>query len=215
MRGLAVSASILAIPAVILAFIVGFACAAHDDCSNGTCVCPVGASCDFDCASPPCHVDCDGDNPQCDGTCGNGECTCREASTCSFECHSPPCHVSCGPATDCSGTCANGGCSCARGSSCSFDCQSGPCHVTCEGDNPRCDGTCANGTCTCGDDSICEFSCLDANCVATCGEGSACTLHCPGGTPGAQGCSFSECPSGEPTVCDDGETIVCGTPCPT
>src|SRR5687768_16608298 len=100
----------------VIAFLVGAACSERGDCSNGTCVCEVGQSCEFDCAAPPCHVDCAGDNAQCDGVCGNGECTCRGDSACTFECHSPPCHVECGPGTDCSGTCANGECTCAAGS---------------------------------------------------------------------------------------------------
>jgi hypothetical protein len=197
------------------AFGVGLACShGPADCSNGTCVCEAGASCEFECEAPPCHIDCAGDNEDCHGVCGNGECTCGDESHCDFACHSPPCHVACGHGSECAGTCANGSCSCAAGSTCDFECQSGPCHVLCQGDHPHCDGTCANGTCACGPDSACAFECLDANCTATCAAGSACSLRCPGGSPGAQGCSFTSCAAGPATVCDDGETIVCGTTCP-
>ena len=34
-----------------------------DDCGNGTCVCDEGDSCDLFCEAPPCHVICEGDNP--------------------------------------------------------------------------------------------------------------------------------------------------------
>jgi len=183
------------------------------DCSNGECVCEAGASCDFECVAPPCTVECVGDNPECVAACGNGECRCGAGSACAFECQSPPCHVDCQADTECSGTCANGDCTCAVGSRCEFACDAGPCHVTCEGEHERCAGACANGTCRCGPNSRCDFACNDANCPVECEAGSTCTLRCPGGTVGEQGCRFTSCAAGEPVVCEGGELLVCGATC--
>ncbi|MEM9454085.1 MAG: hypothetical protein AAGF11_07890 [Myxococcota bacterium] len=197
---------------------LGFACRpVQADCSNGDCVCEVGASCDFECEAPPCHVDCAGDNPECVAACGNGDCRCGAGSTCTFECQSPPCHVDCEAQTECRGTCANGDCTCVAGSRCDFACDAGPCHVTCEGGHDLCAGVCANGTCRCGVDSRCDFECMDANCPVVCEAGSICTLRCPGGQIGQQGCRFDTCAAGEPTRCEgrEGEepALVCGAGC--
>lgn len=183
-------------------------------CANDACVCPLGESCDIPCAAPPCHLDCAGDNPDCRGQCGNGECRCGSGSHCDFGCHSPPCHVHCEAGSTCTGTCANGTCRCDQGSVCALSCSAGPCHVDCAGDNAQCDGECANGTCRCGPNSRCEFVCTDGNCQAVCESGSSCVLRCPGGAAGAQGCSFSACAAGEPTVCPSGDAVACNAPCP-
>ncbi len=101
------------------------------DCSDGTCVCPANAACNFSCASPPCHVDC-GSGASCSGTCANGDCTCELGASCSFACGAPPCHVNCaGGNPMCDGACADGTCTCAEGSACHFRCESGPCHTVC------------------------------------------------------------------------------------
>ena len=201
------------IVAAVLFSLAGGTCHTGD-CSNGECACPTGASCDFECASPPCHVDCEGNNSQCTGICGNGECTCGQGSQCDFECHSPPCHVTCERDTVCTGTCGNGDCTCGQGSECAFTCTSGPCHVACEGGNRSCSGECANGTCTCGSNSECSFVCIDGDCAIDCAANSSCVLTCQVGEPGAQGCRFSACGAGEPVLCPDGNTLVCGAECP-
>jgi hypothetical protein len=188
-------------------------CKRHGYCDEGDCVCEKGQRCEFECDAPPCHVDCEGDNPECFGECANGSCSCGPGSDCEFTCKAEPCHVACEDSS-CDGECGNGDCTCERGSDCSFSCKSGPCHVVCEGENKRCDGQCANGSCSCGPDSTCFFECTDANCSFLCEAGSACSATCPGGTPGAQGCQFTQCAAGAATVCPDGETIVCGVPCP-
>jgi hypothetical protein len=182
-----------------------------DDCDGGDCVCAEGASCEFACDEPPCHVVCEGDNDECKGTCGNGDCTCGSGSDCRFACKVSPCHVDCN-GDSCSGTCANGDCSCARGGSCDFRCSKGPCHVECAGDNDHCSGTCANGTCHCGAGSHCDFTCADHNCHVECEAGATCTLACPDGSPGTQGCSIDTCGAGEATLCADG-SMACGVPC--
>jgi hypothetical protein len=192
---------------------LAFAGCDDDDCDDGTCVCASGSSCEFECDEPPCHVDCKGNNDSCKGACGNGDCTCGKGSDCDFSCVQSPCHVDCN-GDSCSGTCANGDCSCARGGSCDFRCSKGPCHVDCAGDNPNCDGTCSNGTCHCGPDSHCNFTCADHNCHVECEAGSTCTLSCPDGEPGTQGCLIDTCAAGEPVVCADG-TIACGVACAT
>ncbi|HEU5072656.1 MAG TPA: hypothetical protein VFU02_00750, partial [Polyangiaceae bacterium] len=112
----------------------------------------------------------------------------------------------------CTGECANGDCRCAAGAACEFSCLAPPCHLTCEGDNPSCEGDCANGTCTCAGGSECAFTCLDHNCGVVCEAGSACTLTCPEGTPGTQGCDI-DCGAGSVSSCADG-TLACGMPCP-
>src|SRR5688572_3762732 len=89
-----------------------------DDCENGSCICERGESCELECDAPPCHVVCEGDNPECSATCGNGDCACGVDSDCDFDCHSPPCHVDCAPDSNCSGVCANGDCDCEPGASC-------------------------------------------------------------------------------------------------
>lgn len=188
-------------------------CKRHGYCDGSDCVCEEGQKCDFECDDPPCHVECKGDNPECYGECANGECSCGPGSDCEFTCKAEPCHVDCED-SNCDGECGNGDCTCERGSECSFSCKSGPCHVICEGDNDRCDGQCANGSCSCGPDSTCFFECTDANCSFICEPGSSCSATCPGGTPGAQGCRFTQCAAGTATVCPDGETIVCGASCP-
>src|SRR5690349_17729250 len=82
-------------------------------CTDGTCTCPTRASCDFMCTTPPCHVMCEGQNPECMGACANGTCTCGTGSVCDFECTAPPCHVACqGTNASCTGACANGMCQC-------------------------------------------------------------------------------------------------------
>lgn len=195
-------------------FLVPVACHRHGHCENSACTCDPGDSCDFECDAPPCHVECEGDNPDCVGACANGDCTCGPGSHCDLSCQSEPCHVDCKDST-CLAQCGNGDCTCERGSDCQFECTSGPCHVICEGDHKRCDGECADGTCSCGADSSCVFSCLDANCDFECAQGSSCIATCEGATPGNQGCSFSECFEGTPQVCPDGKTIVCNADCPT
>src|SRR5688500_4103848 len=96
----------------VLAFVVSAACSERSDCSNGTCVCAAGHRCEFECAAPPCHVDC-GPRTDCTGTCANGECTCAAGSTCAFDCGAGPCHVRCeGDHPRCDGECANGTCEC-------------------------------------------------------------------------------------------------------
>jgi hypothetical protein len=154
----------------------------------------------------------------CDGGgrfyCANATCVCGPGAECDLGCGAPPCHISCGQGSQCSGTCANGTCSCDPGAECNFDCASGPCHVQCAGDNPTCDGVCANGSCVCGPHSNCHFSCLDHNCHASCAPGSSCTLDCPQGNAGKQGCDFSACAAGAPVMCANGTTLACGAPCP-
>lgn len=210
--------SILA-PRILLAFVLLFLLSwlfigcRDGSCQDGTCSCPVGGDCEFECEAPPCHVACEGENGACIGECANGECTCGPGSSCDFGCTSPPCHVACEEA-DCEGVCANGDCTCEEGSSCSFTCDTGPCHVLCDGDNERCDGQCQNGSCTCGPDSTCSFECLDHNCSFTCAEGASCVASCPSGSPGTQGCAFTECAAGEVELCDDGKTMTCGADCP-
>lgn len=199
-----------------IAFSAGLALSCVNDgpCDNGACVCEAGSSCDFDCEAPPCHVDCEGSNPQCDGACGNGECRCGPGSDCEFECQSPPCHVDCEDDSTCTGHCANGVCTCAQGSDCSFRCDAGPCHVACEGDHPTCDGECSNGSCDCGPNSTCAFTCLAGPCHTSCAQGSSCTVACPGGGAGTQDCDIVSCWEGAPVVCGDGVYTVCGAPCP-
>lgn len=184
------------------------------DCSNGTCACHEGGSCEFTCDAPPCHVDCEGNNVECIGACGDGECECGEGSNCDFTCAAPPCHASCDEGTECTAACANGTCSCEEGSSCSFTCDAGPCHVECEGNNSSCDGECANGTCSCGPGSSCDFTCTDDNCTFDCAAGAECIGRCSAGKAGEQGCRFTQCAAGSETICPDGETVVCGTDCP-
>jgi len=194
--------------------LVGLVTGCGDDfCEGGNCSCPAGHDCEFECEAPPCHVECEGENSSCIGECANGECLCGAGSSCDFDCASPPCHVDC-EGEACTGVCANGECTCEEGSECEFTCASSPCHVHCEGDNERCDGECSNGSCTCGPDSSCAFECQDGNCSFTCGAGSECTATCPGASPGEQGCAFTSCAAGEVTLCDDGETLTCGAPCP-
>jgi hypothetical protein len=205
--------------AIAAAFALALQSGCDDDhhsfvCANDTCWCGRGAECVTACAAPPCHLECLGDNPRCDGECANGDCVCGEASQCDFACQSPPCHVDCKRGADCSGQCANGTCTCERGASCELTCNSGPCHVRCAGDNPRCDGECANGSCTCEAGSTCRFTCIDHNCSATCAAGASCVLDCPLGRAGTQGCTFTTCAAGSPTVCPDGFTVTCGAPCP-
>lgn len=184
------------------------------DCSDGTCECHEGGTCEFTCDAPPCHVDCAGNNAECIGACGNGECACGGGSNCEFTCAAPPCHASCDEGAECSAVCANGTCTCDEGSTCSFTCDAGPCHVECEGDNPSCDGECANGSCTCGPNSSCAFNCTDDNCTFHCAAGSECVGRCSAGKAGEQGCHFVDCTAGSETVCPDGKTVVCGTECP-
>ena len=183
-------------------------------CQNGVCVCAEGDNCDMECVAPPCEATCVGDGTVCDGVCGNSSCNCGPGAVCDFECHSAPCHVNCDNGDFCSGVCANGSCNCSTGSTCSFDCLSGPCLVNCEGNNPHCDGVAANGTSTCGPGSTCNFGCLDDDCHIVCEAGATCTLNCPNGNAGIQGCSFSTCAAGEPIVCEGGFYTTCGTPCP-
>jgi hypothetical protein len=204
---------------MLAVLVLGVLLSACDDdhsfvCADGTCHCEPGERCDIACYAPPCHLECVRDNPRCSGECANGDCTCGENSSCDFACLSPPCHVRCAESAECSGECANGTCTCDRGASCGFTCQSGPCHVKCAGDNELCSGECANGGCTCGANSTCNFTCTDHNCSASCAAGSHCALECPDGRAGEQGCRFSACASGEPTICPDGRTTTCNAPCP-
>jgi hypothetical protein len=195
-----------------LASALAAGCDDDDDCPDGTCVCDAGDSCDFDCLAPPCTVACEGDNDACTGTCANGNCSCGDDSRCAFRCGSPPCHVECDGASSCTGACANGECRCGAGSACAFSCLASPCHVACEGQNPSCVGTCANGSCTCAAGSVCAFTCLDHNCGVTCEAGSSCTLSCPEGNPGTQGCNI-DCEAGSVVSCADG-SLACGRACP-
>lgn len=182
-------------------------------CEGGVCACNNGASCDFVCDAPPCKVECEGNNKQCNGECANSDCSCGPGSTCEISCHSEPCHLECVDSS-CAGECGNGTCTCEEGSTCDFECKSGPCHVQCKGNHTQCDGECANGSCTCGPDSTCDFECTDANCSFVCEAGSSCLATCPGGTLGSQGCAFSECAAGDAVVCPDGVTLACGAECP-
>jgi hypothetical protein len=147
--------------------------------------------------------------------CSNGTCACPTNDSCDFTCDSPPCHVDCSARSSCRGTCANGDCTCASGASCSFECGAPPCHVTCEGNNPVCDGTCANGTCTCAQGSDCHFACSSGPCHTVCPAGASCVVLCPNaGLAGTQDCDIVSCGAGDPVVCPDGLSVVCGTPCP-
>jgi hypothetical protein len=102
------------------------------DCSNGTCGCERGSTCEFSCDSPPCHVDCL-PGSSCSAACADGTCTCEEGAACSFVCNTGPCHVTCvGDNGFCSGECWDGQCDCGSGSTCSFRCDSPPCHTTCD-----------------------------------------------------------------------------------
>jgi len=139
-----------------------FACTKTEDCTNGECTCEPGEACSFECTTPPCHVDCAGQNASCSGICGNSSCTCGAGSSCEFDCQSGPCHVECaGDNPSCSGVCANGTCSCEAGSSCAFSCLDNNCKFNCSGD---CAVYCANGpgsqgcqihSCGSGDPTIC------------------------------------------------------------
>jgi hypothetical protein len=106
-------------------------CKTTGECSNGTCECSAGDSCDFTCGAPPCHALCAGDNHTCKAVCANGTCTCGRGSDCNFTCMTPPCHVSCEENTTCMGTCSNGQCTCGANSECTFACATSPCHSTC------------------------------------------------------------------------------------
>lgn len=142
-----------------LLFVLSTACSGNKDCSNGECACQKGAVCEFTCESPPCHVNCEGDNPSCTGTCGNASCTCGVGSSCEFSCETGPCHVNCeGSNSSCAGTCANGTCTCGAGSDCTFDCLDDNCKFNCEG---SCTVACRPGM-----------------------AGETCQInHCAGGTP--------------------------------
>src|SRR4029078_2624390 len=102
-------------------------------------------------------------------------------------------------------------CTCREGATCSFECAAPPCHVICEGSHPHCDGACANGTCSCGPDSTGALRCDAPPCHADCDAGSSCTLECPSGY--GNGCDFTSCNAGEPTVCEGGNVAACGAPC--
>lgn len=188
------------------------ACQGNGRCEGDACVCDAGASCEFECDAPPCKVTCAGDNPECVGACANGDCECGPGSSCDLSCASPPCHAECQDSS-CRAQCGNGDCTCSAGSSCDFLCTAGPCHVLCEGNHANCNGQCANGSCTCGPDSTCQFECTDANCAFICEAGSSCLATCPTGTPGNQGCTFTECAGGE-VLCPDGKTLACNAECP-
>lgn len=143
-----------------------------EGCRNGTCACPAGDDCRFTCAAPPCHVTCEGDNPNCEAACANGTCTCGGGSSCAFTCAAPPCHVTCEPNSSCSGTCADGQCVCEAGSDCTFTCAASPCHTSCA---------------------------AGARCVVHCPAALAGTegcdiVDCAAGTPVI-------CPSGDVTTC--------------
>lgn len=201
---------------VVILAIWASGCRKNDqDCVNGVCTCEHGADCDIECKAPPCHAICMDKGTYCEAECGNGDCICEPKSKCDFYCYSPPCHVHCNGNSHCSGECANGDCNCSSGSNCTFNCLAGPCHVNCDGNHEMCDGVCANGSCNCGPNSSCSFSCLDSDCKASCASGSACTLECPDGNPGKDGCRFDYCAAGDAQICPDGRHTVCGTPCPT
>jgi hypothetical protein len=162
-----------------LAAVVACNSGGASDCSNGTCLCPAGTSCELGCAAPPCHVDC-GNGSACTGTCANGTCTCEEGAECEFSCGAPPCHVACtGSNPTCDGVCANGDCSCGPNSVCHFACQSGPCHTTCEAGSV-CVVDCPPGTAGTQD---CD--------MPTCAAGQAIT--CP--THDHVVCGTSTCPT--------------------
>jgi hypothetical protein len=193
-----------------LFFFIG--CANNGECRGSDCSCGEGASCEFECNAPPCKVDCQGNNPSCVGACANGDCECGPGSSCDLSCASEPCHADCRDSS-CRAECGNGDCTCSSGSECDFKCTSGPCHVMCEGNHESCNGQCANGSCTCGPNSVCHFECTDANCAFVCESGSSCLAHCPTGTPGNQGCDFTECADGV-VLCPDGKTLACNAECP-
>jgi hypothetical protein len=149
------------------------------------------------------------------GTCANGTCSCPAAASCTLDCAAPPCQVACDSHSVCSGTCANGTCTCAANASCQFSCAAPPCHVVCGGNNPRCDGTCANGSCACAAGSHCRFTCASGPCHVDCPAGAACLVACPNaGVANTQDCDYTSCAAGAPTLCADGVTLACGTPCP-
>ncbi len=183
------------------------ACSFEEDCENQACICAEGATCDFDCVAPPCHIECR-EGSDCTGQCANGSCQCASDSNCSFGCDAPPCHVDCGSGANCDGTCANGDCSCGADSECHFGCQAGPCHVEC-GARSTCTGECSNGTCECGPDGRCEFTCKDGNCKTQCPAGAQCLLTC---SAGGDKCKFDSC-SGSVTECPDGR-LACNRACP-
>src|SRR5690606_13162741 len=79
--------------------VVAAACSVESDCENEACICAEGATCDFNCVAPPCHVECR-KNSDCTGQCANGACKCASDSACSFGCGAPPCHVECKSHTD-------------------------------------------------------------------------------------------------------------------
>lgn len=187
------------------------ACSVESDCENEACVCAEGATCDFDCVAPPCHVECR-EHSDCTGQCANGECACASDAVCTFGCDAPPCHVNCANDSNCGGTCANGSCNCGAGSDCQFECQSGPCHVSC-GAGSACSGECSNGTCSCGNDGKCSFTCKDNNCKTICPSGAECLLTCPNGNAGEGNCKFDTC-SGGVMECADGKTLACNRACP-
>jgi hypothetical protein len=182
------------------------ACSVESDCKNQACVCDEGATCDFDCVAPPCHIECRA-HTDCSGQCANGSCKCASNSNCAFGCDAPPCHVNCAANTDCSGTCANGECSCGSDSACDFNCQAGPCHVEC-GARSTCNGECSNGNCECGTDGKCDFTCKEGNCKTICPSGAQCLLTCNGGGD----CKFDTC-SGAVTECTNG-SLACNRACP-
>lgn len=202
---------LLQVPLVFFLLLTG--CSKDDGyCRGDSCICDVGESCDFPCNAPPCKVECAGENPECTGACANGDCGCGPGSNCDLTCASEPCHVECLDSS-CIAECGNGDCTCSLGSTCDFRCTSGPCHVLCEGNHENCSGQCANGNCTCGANSVCNFECTHANCAFICEAGSSCLASCPGGTPGTQGCRFTQC-EGEEVLCPDGKTLACNAECP-
>ncbi|HXX67912.1 MAG TPA: hypothetical protein VEK07_12050 [Polyangiaceae bacterium] len=174
LRRFSVLAGILALAGIlVLAACHG---SAQGDCSNGTCGCPGGTTCDFTCDSPPCSIDCLSGST-CSAPCADGTCTCEEGAACDFACESGPCQVSCvGSNPSCAGQCWDGECTCGSGSACAFQCASPPCHATCAPDS-SCVVTCPTGT---AGASNCDLSCGGVT-ATVCSDGVTltCNASCP------------------------------------
>lgn len=145
-------------------------------CEGGMCACPPGARCEFECETPPCHVECAG--ADCLGACANGDCTCEEESSCSFTRERGPCHVLFqGDNERCDGQRENGSCTCGPDSTCSFECLDGNCSFICE-PGARCVARCAVGS---PGSQGCTFTVCAAGEVTLCddGETMTCGAACP------------------------------------
>lgn len=154
------------------------------DCSNETCFCPNGLSCELSCSAPPCNVAC-GEESSCEAACANGTCSCERGASCAFQCGAPPCHVRCaGGHERCDGTCANGTCACGVDSACVFECESGPCHSECPS-GASCVVLCPNATAGTQD---CDIISCWAGAPVLCpgGHATTCNAPCPDADAGVQ-----------------------------